>query len=380
MKRAKNRLAISCPHLGIPSETFIRRHIVDLCPDGAVVVVNKPIPVEEEAWSVDCAVYRAKNSRSMFLNLQRILSDSLGHGWKKPVDFKGIQKFLKEQQVDVMLGEYLDDAWPLLEIARSLGIKFFAHAHGYDLSCLLHNQIWREKLADYAQADGVIVVNRVMKERLITLGVHAEKIHIIPCGVDVPIQPVLRLPRASVHCLAVGRMVPKKGPLKLVEAFLEAIESGLDLYLDYIGTGPLFSEVSRFVERAGLGCRVRLLGGQEHRVVMDHMAKADIFLQHSIVDPETGDEEGMPVAVQEAMAMALPVVSTQHAGIPEIISHGETGFLVAEGDVVGMSEHIVALAREPELRQSIGVAAWSHARNQLTWEREKQALLKVLGF
>ena len=62
------------------------------------------------------------------------------------------------------------------------------------------------------------------------------------------------------------------------------------------------------------------------------MEAADVLIQHSVVDPATGDEEGLPVAILEGMGCGLPVVATRHAGIPESVVEGETGMLVDEGD------------------------------------------------
>jgi len=86
------------------------------------------------------------------------------------------------------------------------------------------------------------------------------------------------------------------------------------------------------------------------------------------------------VAILEAMAHALPVVATRHAGIPESVQETKTGLLVDESDIVSMAEHIVTLARDEALRRSMKLAGWQIARENFTWEREREELLKVLGF
>jgi glycosyltransferase involved in cell wall biosynthesis len=255
----------------------------------------------------------------------------------------------------------------------------YAHAHGYDLSSLFHNPLWRSRYADYRQADGLIVVNLPMKERLLSLGIKEDRIHVVPCGVDVPNQPIRRSPGKVVKCLAVGRMVAKKAPLKLLAAFREASVRVPHLHLDYVGAGRLHAEVLQYVEQFDLSDRVTLHGEQTNEAVLELMTGADIFLQHSIVDPQTGDEEGMPVAILEAMAMALPVLSTRHAGIPEAVDHGVTGLLVEEGDVRGMAAQLVELASAPTLREIMGRRAWARARERFSWTREKTELQKILG-
>src|SRR5207247_4061449 len=120
-------------------------------------------------------------------------------------------------------------------------------------------------------------------------------------------------------------------------------------------------------------------GGQPNEVVQRLMRDADIFVQHSITDPDTGDAEGLPVSILEAMAHGLPVVSTRHAGIPEAVSDGVSGYLVDEGDTAGMAERIVALIRSADLRHRMGDAGWRRAKEDFSWERERSALLRILG-
>src|SRR5262249_46852250 len=109
------------------------------------------------------------------------------------------------------------------------------------------------------------------------------------------------------------------------------------------------------------------------------MKKTHIFLQHSVVCPVTGDEEGVPVAILEAMASGLPVVSTLHAGIPEAVLDGETGFLVPEGDTQAMSKRILELAKDQRLREELGQLGWKRAGKYFSWTNERDRLLNILG-
>lgn len=98
-----------------------------------------------------------------------------------------------------------------------------------------------------------------------------------------------------------------------------------------------------------------------------------------MTNPDTGDEEGLPVSILEAMSYGLPVISTRHAGIPEAVVEAETGFLVEEGDCYEMSNQIVTLAQSVDLRSKFGFAGWQRARALFTWERERERLLSVMG-
>lgn len=365
--------------MGVRSETFIRRHLEDLCPGRTVAVVSQPTSEEEQFWGVDCPIYNANPKLTISQKLNQAMTNVLGQGGVVLPDEKGISSFLKKHGVTAMLGQYLDHCWPMIGLARKLGIRFFAHAHGYDLSSLFRDPVWRSRFKDFRDADGVVVVNSLMKERLCSIGLPGDMIHIIPCGVDVPAHPITRPKKETVKCVAVGRMVAKKSPLKLLKAFHAATESLQGLSLDYVGDGELYAEAEQYISDYGLSDVVTLHGGQSHDFVMQLLSEADLFLQHSVVDPVTGDEEGLPVAILEAMAMALPVVSTRHAGIIDAVEHGVTGMLVDEGDVDAMTEHILTLAKDRELQNSMGQASWSRVKDRFSWAHEKKALSRLLG-
>ena len=162
-------------------------------------------------------------------------------------------------------------------------------------------------------------------------------------------------------------------------AFRQASLVFPNLRLDYVGAGALLPAAKQYIHVFGLDGKVTLHEGLPNQKVQELMREADIFLQHSMTDPDSGDEEGLPVAILEAMAHALPVVSTFHAGIPEAVEQGKTGFLFAEGDFAGMAQGIVDLAKDFELRSEMGSSGWQRAKERFTWEREREDLLNVLG-
>ena len=277
------------------------------------------------------------------------------------------------------MGEYLDLCFPWLQVAQESGIQFFGHAHGYDVSHKLQDPKWRKKYVGYNQTGGIITMSQASQDRLLEIGLSPEKVHVIPYGVDMPLTPFKKAEQETVRCLAVGRMVDKKAPLKTLAAFRQATELCPQLQLDYIGEGKLLPTVQEFVKNSNLEKQVFLHGGQPNTVVKQLLKEADIFVQHSITVPENGNQEGLPVAILEAMAHSLPVVSTHHAGIPEAVLEGSTGYLVDEGNIEAMAIRLVKLARDPSLRQRMGIAGWHRAKEHFSWEKEQTELLKTLG-
>jgi len=364
--------------LGIRSETFVQRHVEQLLPGGTVVVSRFRPPAGESHWSspgptlyLDSSLSLGEHSRNF---AERVFAPKLLRGRQRR-----ISRFLKQQQVEVLLGEFLDVSLECLEPAREAGTRFFAHAHGYDVSLRLREECWLRDYPRYAQADGVITMSECSKRTLVELGLPAEKIHVIPYGVDVPAECPVRSPTSPLRCLSVGRLVAKKAPILLLEAFRRASVHHPGLHLDLVGGGALLPAVRQFIHASGLSSAVTVHNACGHQEVKALMQRTDLFLQHSITDPDSGDQEGLPVAILEAMAAAQPVIATRHAGIPEAVQDGVTGFLVDEWDVEGMAQALQTLAGDPERCLAMGRQAWASARESFTWERQRRQLLSVLG-
>ena len=177
--------------------------------------------------------------------------------------------------------------------------------------------------------------------------------------------------------LAVGRCVAKKAPLTTLEAFRRAApRPSRACGWRTSATGRCMDEL-RAARRRPAGRPARSAAARAGAGAV--IAAADVFCQHSVRDPETGDEEGLPIAILEAMAHGLPVVATRHAGIPDAVVDGETGFLVDERDVSAMAERLERLARDPALRRAMGAAGRRRAESRFSWAAERAGLAPMLG-
>ena len=117
--------------------------------------------------------------------------------------------------------------------------------------------------------------------------------------------------------------------------------------------------------------RVRLHGAASEDVKQRLLEECGVFVQHSLTDPETGDEEGLPAAIQEAMAYGMAVVSTRHSGIPEAVVDGSTGLLVNEGNVKDMAQ---AFLQVTSFGPEMGKAGYCRAAAEFTAPQEAQRL------
>lgn len=375
-------LAIFAPVIGVPTETFIKRHMEDLLPGGTVVVAKRFHSSQINDNQPNCPYLLLDQighfqSNNIIKYLYRIIETR--SGWNLESQQEVVRKFLMEHGVRVIMVEYLDWFLDWLPLAQDLGIHLWGHAHGYDVSARLKDPKWQVEYLRYNQTDGVITMSQYSRKRLIDIGLEPAKIRVVPYGVRVPSKPIRKQKSGIIRCIAVGRMVRKKAPILTLDAFRRAMEKYPQLRLDYVGSGVLFPEINQYIHAYKLGEKVRLYGSQTNDMVIKLMADADIYIQHSITDSDTGDEEGLPVAILEAMANSLPVVATHHAGIPEAVMDGVTGYLVNEGDNVGMAERIVSLSQDSDLRIRMGEAGWRRAKAYYSWERESEDLLRVLG-
>ena len=374
-------LAVFTPVVGAPSETFVRRHIEFLLPRKTAVIADIVYASDDTAaWSFAGPVLNTRQSPTTAKWVVEGVLRRIGLCQQAP-PISLVTQFLRTHKVRVLMGEYLDQSLVWLQLAKTLGIRAFGHAHGYDISQQLQNWRWRSEYLRYNDLDGVITPSAVSRQRLIELGISASKIHVVPYGIDVPSEvPTRGQPHSDkIICLAVGRMTAKKAPILLLESFRRAADEDSRLFLNYIGAGELLASALQFVRAFNLQNRVSFLGAVTNDKVLFHMKEANIFLQHSVICPVTGDEEGVPVAILEAMASGLPVVSTVHAGIPEAVLDGETGFLVSEGDTQGMSKRILELTKDQKLREEFGRSGWRRAGKYFSWTNERDRLLNILG-
>jgi hypothetical protein len=188
----------------------------------------------------------------------------------------------------------------------------------------------------------------------------AGKIHRVYNGMDPVNLKKLSTPPDSARPLivSVGRLVAFKGFENLIAACGLLRAKGLDFSCEIIGDGPLREKLQEQIATAHLASSVMLRGSLSQRQVFEALQRSDIFALASTVDA-SGASDVFPTVIQEAMACARPVVSTQLAGIPETVVDGATGFLVGPGNVSALADALEKLLRNRDLRTQFGAAGKS---------------------
>jgi colanic acid/amylovoran biosynthesis glycosyltransferase len=238
-----------------------------------------------------------------------------------------------------------------LFLSRYLGIPYSFTMHGSNIH--LDPLMLKTKLSFCKRAVTISQFNR--KFLLDKYGSeYGEKIDVIHCGIDPHMfrsQP--RVSDGPSVVLAVGRLIEIKGFRYLLEACRMLKESGLKFSCLIAGDGEDMEMLSGKCIEFGIGNVVTLLGSRSHQEVLRLLQDASVFVLPSIVT-EKGGREGIPVALMEAMAMELPVVSTRSAGIPELVGDGREGLLVEHSNASELASAIGFLLRNPDVGKKMG--------------------------
>lgn len=245
----------------------------------------------------------------------------------------------------------------LREIGALRG-KLVTTFHGNDATAYVrrHGPTCYARL--FRSGDLFIAVSQELRRRLIDLGCPENKVLVHHEGVDLARFAPRQRPHPAgreTRIVTASRLVPKKGVEYGIRAVAALNKAGYAVQYTIAGDGRLRSQLEQLVDQLGIGRNVQFLGWQRQPEVAEILANSDILLAPSVTAAD-GDQEGIPVAIMEAMAMALPVVSTWHGGIPELVQDGATGVLVREGDVKALTTELARLIEHPEMRVTMGQA------------------------
>jgi colanic acid/amylovoran biosynthesis glycosyltransferase len=244
----------------------------------------------------------------------------------------------------------------LREIGAIRG-KVVTTFHGYDMSTYVRKQGNGVYNFLFEKGDLFLPISERWKERLMQLGCDERRIVVHRMGIDTA--KFKFSPRqghkGDIELLTVARLVEKKGVEYAIRAVARALKKHPNIVYKIAGDGPLKGKLESLVEELGIKKSVKFLRWQQQQEIMELMQKGDLLLAPSVTSKE-GDQEGIPVTLMEALARGLPVLSTRHSGISEVVQDGESGFLVPERDVDGLAERLEYLIEHPEIWPEMGRA------------------------
>ncbi len=349
------------------SETFILSQITGLIDKGHdVEIISITRPVEDQSHKdvsrynlLDKTHYLNRNNSRLGFELSRDLLKCL-------------------LSTDLIHAHFATNpaAWAL-KLSTLFDIPYAITTHAYDLYVDPQVSELQEKFKESSALITTTDYNREYMYGLLENG-EAEDISLIRYGIDLDRYKVkTRKPRKKVQILFVGRLVEKKAPVFAVECFEKLLDKHKNVEFRIVGDGPLKNDVINKIEELNLSKKVQLLGPQPSAEVLKELNRADIFFLPSRI-AENGDREGSPVSILEAEAVGLPIVSTYHTGIPEIVIDGKTGLLAEEKDTDAITAQLSKLVENPDMRSKMGKAARLHVEKNYSRTRELDELEKVL--
>lgn len=249
-----------------------------------------------------------------------------------------------------------------LKLKEKCKVPLIVTFWGHDITRLpkltLYPPAWFHYWKDFEElkkaGDLFLAVSNFIADMLISKGFKKEKVKVVYSGVRILDKELpLNKKYEEKIILNVGRLVEKKGTEYLIKAMNILIRKHNNVYLYICGDGPLKNKLIDLTKQLRLEKYVKFLGWMKREEIFKLMQQAYIFVLPSVT-AKSGDTEGLPTVILEAMMFSLPVVATIHSGIPEAVISGETGFLVPEKDVRSLAEKIDILLSDSHLADRMG--------------------------
>ena len=404
------RIAILLNIFPRTSETFIANQIVGLIERGHTVDIfahhrsDEPVhPLVKKYRLIDRTQYLTipTNRKERVLAAAKII---LKWGWRRPLHLLRsmnvfrygraainlqllcgqaffMETWLKTPVYDVIHCHYGPEGifgQHLREIGAVKG-ALLTMFHGYDISVYVQQHgpgVYKQL---FAGGDLFTCPSEFARKRLITAGCPAEKVQKFKLGTNLKrfsFKERTVDSSGAIRLVTVARLTEKKGLEYSIRAVAKLSQRFKRLEYNIIGDGDLRPELTLLIEALGVGSIVHLLGWKTQEEVQVLLDQSHVFVLAS-VEGRDGDMEGLPIVLQEAQAMGLPVVCTRHSGIPEAILDGKSGFLVPERDVDALADRLGDVISRPEAWPEMGRQGRAFVETEYDLDKRNDALVEL---
>jgi len=364
-----NKIAIALPNKPAYSETFIQSHINYLPAEVEIIYSWPPMVDNRELVPLH---------PSLREHARRALLRRIGRWTFKQAIDQELAHYFNQFGIQALLAEYGPTGVRFMNACKIAEVPLIVHFHGFDAhQTNVLTQFGARYLELFESAAAIVAPSKHLANRLVELGASRDKVHVNPNGVDTKFFTMGYPNQARPTFVAVGRFVDKKAPHLTLLAFTKVLESIPEARLVMIGNGPLLNVCMDIAEVFNVAHAIEFMGSCTPKQVANTLLRGRAFVQHSKKSRD-GDMESFGVVFIEAGAAGLPVIATKHDGIPEVVLHGKTGFLVDEGDVDGMAEYMVRLANDPELAARLGRAARERIEAEFSMEKSIAGLWEII--
>jgi colanic acid/amylovoran biosynthesis glycosyltransferase len=329
--------------------------------------------------TIHCAADRA---------LARVLLESAARRLRFRRHLGYLVEILRSTGAQVLHSHFGTAGWFDLGAARAAGVRHVVTFYGSDISEFPQKDPeWRERYRKlFSCVNRVLCEGPHMASGAVSLGCPQDKVSVLRLGIlldRLPFQPRTWSGQGPLKVLIAATFREKKGiPYGL--AAVGAVAQQLPLTVTIIGDAVDEPEsriekdnIGRQIKEHGLQDRVRFLGFQSHDRLLAEAYRHHVFLAPSVTGRSGDTEGGCPVSIIELAASGMPVVSTRHCDIPDVIPDGECGLLAGERDVSGLSEHLLWLGRNPGGWKDLQERARLRIEERHDPRKQAQALLRI---
>jgi glycosyltransferase involved in cell wall biosynthesis len=294
--------------------------------------------INDNQFSYDYVDVIQYNWNSFFKKIQWKLWQSDLHLSFKNKDFANeLNKEIEKFKPDIIHCHFGFEALKILENIRNKNIPIVVHFHGYCASQMMLKKSYARKMKYYLSQKNVfpIFVTEHFRKRFQDNKINVSKSILLYCGIDTEkFKRNHYTKKDKKTFLQVSSLAEKKGQEFTIRAFAQFIEKegNKNFQLVITGDGANKELLIRLTQDFNIADYVKFVGNVSHQQAKELMESADFFVHHSVT-ATNGDQEGIPNAIMEAMAMELPIISTFHSGIPELVKDGVNGYLVQEKDI-----------------------------------------------
>lgn len=281
------------------------------------------------------------------------------------------RRILRQRKIDVAHAHWLlPQGWIARRLRERYGVPYLITSHGGDLFGLRGDIATRMKRKVAVTCAGMTVVSSAMREECARIGLHPPVLEVLPMGVDLQqrFMPEPDQQRVPDELLFVGRLVAKKGLVHLLAAMPAVIAQRPKVRLVIVGFGPEQAALQAQASRLGIVDRVEFKGATPQADLPAFYRRAALFVAPFIRDA-SGDQEGLPVALMEAIGCGCPVVVGDVAGVRDLLGGAAAGVIVNPDDTTALASAILAVLRDPDAAASRARALRDAAAARVDWRQ-----------
>ncbi|MBX9830511.1 glycosyltransferase [Candidatus Babeliales bacterium] len=347
-----------------------------------ILMSQEFFPVSTNTFVINQFVGLLQRGHEVYMHAQPLQTRSLDivlqHGLMDKI-FPSISHEVAD--ADILLAQFGPRGVDMLELKKKdkLPGKLVTCFRGHDISAYEKRNpgVYRELLQE---GDLFLPVCEYFAKRLIEFGADPKKVVVHHSAIDCKKFAFKKheLPAAGpIKIVSTSRLSPKKGIDYAIKAVVRLHKLYPNVEYTIIGAGSQKGALEKLVSELGAQNYISFTGWRQPEQVIKILNDSDIFMLPSMT-PLSGDQEGIPNALKEAMALGLPVVSTYHSGIPELVIHGISGLLASEKDDATLAQHLQFLIEHPEKWEPMTRAARTMIEQEFNLDTESEKLEKIL--